>query len=303
MDAIDPIVYEYREMRVPRTSALDNQYVLMTLPGDPPLTKNLQIVENFLEEKEILEYYFVLLFVPGCDVKVYNRLQREGLVVIDEARLLDMILAEAKGNTPLGILRPMILTAIGANADIFITNQSVNARTSIFVGRDKLVELIANGGDNHAIYGGRRIGKSSVLKAIEQRLDKRGYRIVSLSLEGEKDFTDEFVSLHLAKMLGEGAVMKETGSIKEALISYMENDTDRKLAILLDEFDHYIDVNKERHTLIESLRTCSDRFGNRFRVIIAGFMNFMTACMDMAPIPLIVILGSACLPVTKNLKT
>jgi len=273
LDAVDPILWEYWEMRYPRTNALDNQYVFLTLPGDPPSTKDIQTIENILEEKEILEYYFVLLFVPGCTDKLYKRLQRKGLVIIDEPHLIDMILAEANDNIPLGILRPMMLNAIEANADIFITNQSVNLRTSIFLGRDNLVDRIANGGDNHAIYGGRRIGKSSVLKAVEQRLDKKGYRVVSLSLEGERDFADEYISLRLAKMLGIDAVMIETGSFKQALVSYMENNPELKLAILLDEVDRYIAVNSKRHTLIEALRTCSDSYGNRFRVLIAGFMN------------------------------
>ena len=273
LDTVDPIVYEYWEMRYPRTNALDNQYVLITLPGATPSTRDLQTIEDILEEKEFLEYYFVLLFVTDGSEKVYKRLQRKGLVIIDERRLLDMIVAEANGNRPLGVLRPMVLTAVEANADIFITNQSVSARTAIFVGRDSLVDRIVNSGDNYAIYGGRRIGKSSVLKAVEQRLVKRSYRVLSLSLEGEKDFRDEYISWRLAQMLGLDVAMANTGNFKQALVDYMENNPELKVAILLDEIDRYITVNSERHTLIEALRASSDRFGNRFRVIIAGFMN------------------------------
>lgn len=283
LDSLTPIIFEYWEMRYPRTNALDNQYVFITIPGDSPSTKDLQNIENIFEEKEFLEYYFVILFVPGCTEKIYKRLQRKGLVIIDETRLVSMLLAEANNNRPLGVLRPMVLTAIDANADIFITNQSVNARTSIFVGRDNLVDRIANSGDNYALYGGRRIGKSSVLKSIEQRLEKRGYRVAAFSLEGEKEFGDEYISTRLAQMLGVDSVMAETGSFKQALISFLENDPDLKLAILLDEIDRYIVVNSERHTLIEALRTCSDRFGNRFRVIIAGFMNLYDCLHGMGP--------------------
>lgn len=283
LDTVDPIVYQYWEMRYPRTNALDNQYILMTLPGDPPTTSNLQFIENFIDEKQYLEYYFILLFVPGCTEKTMKRLQHKGLVVIDEVRLIDMLIAEANNNNPLGVLRPLVLNAIEANADIFITNQSVNARTSIFLGRDNLVDRIANGGDNYAIYGGRRIGKSSVLKAVEQRLEKRGYRTVSLSVEGEKEFGDDFISDRLAQMLNIDLDMGSSKSLKEALISLLENDSEFKLAIFLDEIDRYIQYNTERHTLIETLRTCSDTYGNRFRVIIAGFMSLYDCLHGRGP--------------------
>ncbi len=136
-----------------------------------------------------------------------------------------------------------------------------------------LVDRIANGGDNYAIYGGRRIGKSSVMKAVEQRLEKRGYRTISLSVEGEKEFGDTFISHRLSQMLDIDLDMGQSNSLKEALIKLMENDPEIKLAIFLDEIDRYIQFNTERHTLIETLRTCSDTYGNRFRVIIAGFMS------------------------------
>jgi hypothetical protein len=283
LDTVDPIVYQYWEMRYPRTNALDNRYILMTLPGDPPTTSNLQFIENFIDEKQYLEYYFILLFVPGCIEKTFKRLQHKGLVVIDETRLIDMLIAEANNNNPLGVLRPLVLNAIEANADIFITNQSVNARTSIFLGRDSLVDRIANGGDNYAIYGGRRIGKSSVMKAVEQRLEKRGYHIITLSVEGEKEFGDTFISHRLARLLDIDLDMGRSSSLKEVLINKMDSDPEFKLAICLDEIDRYIQFNNERHTLIETLRTCSDTYGNRFRVIIAGFMSLYDCLHGRGP--------------------
>lgn len=283
LDTVDPIVYQYWEMRYPRTNALDNQYILMTLPGDPPTPSNMQFIENFIDEKQYLEYYFILLFVPGCTEKTIKRLQHKGLVVIDETRLIEMLIAEANNNNPLGVLRPLVLNAIEANADIFITNQSVNARTSIFLGRDSLIDRLANGGDNYAIYGGRRIGKSSVMKAVEQRLEKRGYRTISLSLEGEKEFGDAFISHRIAQMLYIDTRMKQTNSLKEALVDLLESDPELKLAIFLDEIDRYIQFNSERHTLIETLRSCSDAYGNRFRVIIAGFMSLYDCLHGRGP--------------------
>lgn len=279
LDKVDPIMYQYWEMRFPRTNALDNQYIFMTLPGDPPTNSNLRFIESFVDEKQYLEYYFILLFVPGCTENTTNRLKQKGLVIIDEKRLIEMLIAEANTNNPIGVLRPLVLNAIQANADIFITNQAVNARTSIFLGRDSLVDRISNGGDNYAIYGGRRIGKSSVMKAIEQRLQKRGYRIISLSLEGEKEFGDTYISNRLMQLL----TPDSKNSLKEAIVSLMDLDPELKLAFSIDEIDRYIQTNSERQTLIETLRTCSDTYGNRFRVIIAGFMGLYDCLHGRGP--------------------
>jgi len=62
-------------------------------------------------------------------------------------------------------------------------------------------------------------------------------------------------------------------SLKETIMRLMDEDSEIKLAICLDEIDRYILSNPERHILIETLRACSDKYGNRFRVIIAGFMS------------------------------
>jgi len=42
---------------------------------------------------------------------------------------------------------------------------------------------------------------------------------------------------------------------------------------LLDEIDRYIEANPDRHVLIEALRTLAEYYGNRFRVIVVGFMH------------------------------
>lgn len=284
LDSADPVVHQFWEMRYPKTNALDKPYVFMTLPGDPPTPDNIRDIEEFIDGKELLEDKYVLLFVPGCNEKVMRRLDKKGLVIIDEARLIGMLIAEASNNIPLGVLRPLALNAIDANSDIFIINQSVNARTAIFEGRTSLVDRIVNSGDNYAIYGGRRIGKSSVMKAIEQKLGKgSGYRTISLSIEGETNASDEHISYRIAQMLDFDIDISSFKSLKETISNLMDNNPEIKLAIFLDEIDRYIQNNKERHILIETLRACSDRYGNRFRVIIAGFMSLYDCLHGKGP--------------------
>lgn len=280
----NPIVHEYWELRHPRTPALTKQCVFIALPGNPPSADNLQSVDEFLEKEDFLAAHFVFLFIPGCTPKIAKRLTqnyaKQGLVLIDEAALIRMVLAERENSmVPLGRLRPLMLNSTGANADIFTVNQSVNSHTAIFYGRDSLIERIASSGDNYAIYGGRRIGKSSVLKALEQLLEVRKQRVVSYSLEGDTEYSEQYIARRLANRLGIQREYEQSQDFKNALFTYFEQHPDESVVLILDEIDRYISQNSERHTLIEALRATSDRFEHRFRVIIAGFMELYD-CLD-----------------------
>ncbi|HMM99194.1 MAG TPA: AAA family ATPase, partial [Anaerolineales bacterium] len=283
-----PIVHEYWQLRYPATPALSKQCIMVALPGNPPTAEDLQILDGFLEKEDFLSVYFVFLFVPGCTPKIAKRLnqnyQKQGLVLIDESALIRMVLAEREIlMKPLGKLRPLMLNSTGANADIFTVNQSVSSRTAIFYGRDTLIERIASSGDNYAIYGGRRIGKSSVLKALEQLLEVRKKRVVSYSLEGDTEYSEEYISKRLADLLGIKKEFEENKDLKHALFLYFESNPDENVVLILDEIDHYISKNRDRHILVEALRATSERFEDRFRVIIAGFMELYDCLSGRGP--------------------
>ena len=283
-----PIVHEYWQLRYPATPALSKQCIMVALPGNPPTAEDLQILDGFLEKEDFLSVYFVFLFVPGCTPKIAKRLnqnyQKQGLVIIDETALIRMILAEREiSMKPLGKLRPLMLNSTGANADIFTVNQSVSSRTAIFYGRDTLIERIASSGDNYAIYGGRRIGKSSVLKALEQLLEVRNKRVVSYSLEGDMEYSEEYISKRLIELMGMKKEYEESKDLKHALLSYFESNPNESIVLILDEIDRYISENRDRHTLVEALRATSDRFEDRFRVIIAGFMELYDCLSGRGP--------------------
>lgn len=284
----NPIVHEYWELRFPRTPALAKQCVMIALPGDPPSADDLQSLDEFLEKEDFLAAHFVFLFIPGCTPKIAKRVNqnyaKQGLILVDETALIRMILAERENQmVPLGKLRPLMLNSTGANADIFTVNQSVNSHTSIFYGRDTVIDRIASSGDNYAIYGGRRIGKSSVLKALEQKLEHRNIRVISYSLEGETEYSEEYVAKKLAGQLKIQKEYEETKDFKSALFSYLDANPDESIVLILDEIDRYISENHDRHTLIEALRATSDSFEHRFRVIIAGFMELYDCLSGRGP--------------------
>jgi hypothetical protein len=284
-----PVVFSHRELQYPKTAVLQTNCIFVALPGYPPSAKSLSQLDYLLEEKEWLDAgFFVFLFAPGCTPAIRQRLQsnyrNRGLVLIDEPAILDMVLAEAESNHPLGRLRPLMLNALGTeDIDVFTVNQLVNSLTAIFVGREALINRIASSGDNYAVYGGRRIGKSSVLMAVENRLKRQGVRVISYSFEGQKDCSDDASAMRLAQVIRLNGEIRGVEDFTLVLQAYLDAVPDLSFVLLLDEIDKYVEANTERHVLIEALRALSDRYGSRFRVVVSGFMSLYDCLRGRGP--------------------
>ena len=286
----EPIYHRVYELIYPRHVLLERACVLVAVPGSPPLADHLRQVEQLIDENDWLQDRFVLLLMPGCTPKLKERLlaryEQEGLVLIDDATLVAMVLAEADQRNPLGHLRSYMLNAAaaGEGTDIFQINQLVRARTAIFVGRETLLRKILSTGSNYALYGGRRIGKSSILAALQERLTQRQTTMVCfISFEGQADCSDAGAARLLARTLGFDQECQSVEDFRFTLEARLEQEPDRRIAILLDEIDKYILDNPKRHLLIESLRALSDRYADRLRVIVAGFMALYDCLQGRGP--------------------
>jgi len=283
----DPVMHSVFELITPKTVALDRDCTMVCLPGGKPNAVFLGLLDELLEGHGWLtDGGYVFLFAPGVPHDLYRRLQgdygQRGLVIINEQTLIDLLLAEADALIPLGRLRSLMLNARGAqNIDIFKVNQLVHARTSIFVGRDALVSKIVSSGENYVLYGGRRIGKSSVLQEVRRQLDAGKIRVVYHSFEGESDRSDRGSARTIGRKLGLDIAGFE--EFKSAMELYLTQDPTAHVVFLFDEIDGYITRNPERHILIESLRTLSDQFDDRLRVVAAGFVELYKCVKGQGP--------------------
>jgi hypothetical protein len=227
----------------------------------------------------------VLVFVPGCTPGIAKRLSSRRLVVIDESTVLEWILAEAKYLHPLSRLRPRLLNSIGAaNVEVFKINQLVNSQTGIFVGRERDVERIANSDANFAIYGGRRIGKSSLLKSIEDYLRERKTQTHWLSFEGHADLSDDACAVRLAQQVfGSDTTVKGIDDLKLEFQTALSNHPEVNMVLFIDEIDKYIVYNPSRHVFVEALRSLSDQHPGRFRAIVSGFTSLYDCLKGRGP--------------------
>jgi len=67
--------------------------------------------------------------------------------------------------------------------------------------------------------------------------------------------------------------MAHIEDLRFKLEEYLDSDETVRIALLLDEIDRYISANPDRHLLIETLRSLSQRYKERFRVIVTGYME------------------------------
>jgi len=277
--------YGLYQLRYPKTEILDNACVFITLSGDKPKAKDRQALHELIDGRDWLPDRFVIVFIPGCTPQLKsaleNEYQKRGLIVIDETAVIGMVLAESYGNKPIGKLRSLMLNSKPLqHIDIFKINQLVEPRKSIFVGREDLIQQISTSGDNYALYGGRRIGKSSVLSAVRDSLIKREIKTVYFSFEGREDCADDRSAGALARELQTQLMVHTVDELRSAIETHMDENPDERIVVLLDEIDKYIDHNPKRHLLIETLRSLSERYKDRFRVIVAGFMRLYD-CMKL----------------------
>jgi len=286
----DPLPVSVWRLTYPKTRVLDDDCLLAVLPGqlNPTIIKDF---EDVLDEKGWLDRYgygFVILFVPKCNESIYSRLTKDyqgrGLVLIDEPTLLRIVLAERDETNPVGLLRPIMLNSKPVeNIDIFKVNQLVDQRASIFVGRDRLIQGLVTSGDNYAIFGGRRIGKSSVLNAVRERATRKGTEVLWFSFEGESDCRDNAIAARIADEIALPSSVRSTQDFKNALQDRLENNPDFQLLMLLDEIDRYIEANRSRHLLIETVRTLTESYPSRLRVIVSGFMRLYECLQGQGP--------------------
>jgi hypothetical protein len=134
---------------------------------------------------------------------------------------------------------------------------------------------------SHAIYGGRKIGKTSLLNAVRRELQAIGIQTVDVSIEGSEGLdVRRLEGLPIAQeILQNLKIDKACNSLsdfKTLLSSYLHDHPDIKVVILLDEVDRYIKARDDLgqpHDLIHVLRGLYQQNNGQLRFILAGFLE------------------------------
>ena len=108
-------------------------------------------------------------------------------------------------------------------------------------------------------------------------------RVFHHSFYGQEDCSDDHSAVLLTQLLKLASPVQNCGDLKFAIQSFLDDTPKINLVILFDEIDPYIEANPKRHILIETMRSLSERYGSRFRVVISGFMDLYDCLNGRGP--------------------
>ena len=234
--------------------------------------------------------YLVVCFVCGGAqllTENFKLSEFDNLLILDDFQTVGALLKESQPSV--GLKHYLIRGFPLATVNPFNSERPVTDQTGVFVERGILANLTKNK-DSYAIYGARRIGKTSICKDIEEKWGKKdNYICKYFSVASTECKSTEFgevfrIGLDILDHLG-----VKTGSIKSQskfsstfskYLSEQENNNNN-VWIIIDEFDRYLmEVDKaydkansqNNYPFITVLRDLINQHGN-FKLIICGFMN------------------------------
>lgn len=199
-------------------------------------------------------------------------------IVVDEVLLL--FLARQTTNRLQALMR-CALPASGINP--YRPDGGADLAPEMFFGRERQVNDLLDINGPTFVYGGRKLGKSSLLARVYHEAhqpDKNRFSFVipvqGLGQPGHPYEPEDFwnvVAQHMrgVKELRFRSQARKPSSIVDAIRAHFRDNPDIRLTVLVDEVDDWLTADAERNfvnvSLINQLMTETNR---RFRVIFAG---------------------------------
>ena len=159
----------------------------------------------------------------------------------------------------------------------------------MFVGREvERARVVSREGDRaHLVYGGRRLGKTALLRnvaSVSNDVDRRIYMDLSGTGIGvSRPTTDLWPKV--AEALS-GIVREQTrtkASITKSIKAWIDGreETGRRILLLIDEADDFLEAErKERYPVLSAMKQLMDDTNRGFKVVFAGLRNVQRATKD-----------------------
>lgn len=239
----------------------------------------LQRLEREVQGEDSVSWLHVVFAPEGKEiVKRYFKYDTQGVsfLIIDDDWLL-RIMETKKHDIPLRRARHGAVPHLMSSSP-FVAQGYCHENNNIYVGRKDILQKLLNT-PQAMIWGGRRIGKTSVLHALQSSLShhSRGYRVayvyVDLQDDGDPDLA---VAIKISSTLG----LSEPATITEFERQITElRGSGVKLAFLIDEVDEYIKKSRAVHDdsfpLATTLRQLvMDDTDKETRLVYSGFHQF-----------------------------
>jgi len=201
----------------------------------------------------------------------------DNFVIIDTSTVASLTTL-SDSTSPGVLLRQLLhrnakkLTHIG----LFRTDGFVHRRKNLFVGREEALQQLVQQRAS-AIWGGRRIGKTSLLHALGERLTstpgKGNYRVAYVYGDIYGDNPD----LSLARLIAKSLDLPEPKSVEDLGAAVIGLCKEKRVSLHIDEIDRYIQASREafgpsHFPLARVLRGVAQSYrGENFKLVYAGF--------------------------------
>ena len=167
----------------------------------------------------------------------------------------------------------------------------------MFFGREAARRaILATSGDmTHLVYGGRRLGKTTLLADIAReyrtgRQDEPDELVLLINLKGsgigENRPTEDLWLLFADRLVERGILQSQTvrpDSIEKGVREWLEKTRGRRILLLVDEADAFLDAErrpKQGYRVLEQVKRLMEQAQRRFKVVFAGLHNVQRAARD-----------------------
>lgn len=228
----------------PKSEFLKRSVRLYLYRNDVDITNLKRLDQELLTEDSAARLH--IIFVPQSSDKIRRYFKYDigfkNFLLIDEMLLIKICCSD-KHEVP--IRQALHASVIDlANSSPFVAQGYCHQANNIYVGRKDILQKLLNN-PQAMIWGGRRIGKTSVLHALESALNRRNYKAayvyVDIQDDGDPDLA---IAKKIALTLGIGNI----GSISDFSSKISElRRAGTKVAFLIDEVDEYIKKSRSVH--------------------------------------------------------
>ncbi|MCB9057818.1 MAG: hypothetical protein H6627_04585, partial [Calditrichae bacterium] len=260
-----------------------NKQIRLYFFSNPSLNNRriINSVRDYIQDKGYDNSSYSIIVVMG-DIDQFQTVNTNSITrnmpVLDFEYLKKIILSVQEKRLPKWEFASLITHSQDISSiQPFHFNGLITSENNIFVGRKDIIRKFIMNPRDFAIYGGRRVGKSSLMIELKNQLRKNGFVTVYDSFQGDEDPLNTMRTIYqqLAKYF-EFKIeddIKNYDDVKTRFEELYETNRNQEVAIFLDEVDEYIikEEASQRHTLIEIFRALSQRTARKWRFIFAGF--------------------------------
>jgi hypothetical protein len=209
------------------------------------------------------------------------RERRRTFLVLDEILMLHLC-GVAGSRLPVFFECTVPFTYVG----VYVTSAGL-VPPEMFYGRKTARESILTPEGSCFIYGGRQLGKTALLRDVERQFHapERSQLALWLDLKARgigydrpmddlwTVLEDEFATLGVLKKKG-----RQVDKLLNAVADWILADPKRRILLLLDEADHFLELDGTKDPSGEYIRAARlkglmDRTDRRFKVVFAGLHN------------------------------